>query len=633
MKSPQISRKRFLGLLSLGTLVSLVLPLAGEGHIVREDPWHPVPSGYLRSLFFIKLKPIDWDAVAGEYNRVEDPASLLNSLWDGLAPASTLDGTDHNARIRAAIQARDPDALASTSTHAISQLTRFHLHLAAARLDDPGTATEHVREASRIYRAFDRFIKHADPPAARDVGIAWLELTSSLGSSGVETLGAKLANTARFEAARLRVENYLRANYEDANRPAGTIDPLPATVTDVKPVPPWLPPGSDLNDQDPLPRLVLNFEEICIDERDLFLVAYGDMLFDSPEIFGDPARNLGVTCSTCHNRSDINRRFFIPGISPHPGSVDVDGHFFNPRFNDHRSDALDIPSLRGIRFTAPYGRDGRFASLRDFVRNVIVSEFAGDEPTPMMLDALVAYMLEFDWLPTPYLNADGTLNEHAPPAARRGEEIFNRPFDGMGARACSTCHVPADNFMDRRRHDIGSAMATVAGARGSFFDTPTLINVKYTAPYLHDGSLETLGAVVVWFNEHFELGLGDTERDDLTAYIEAVGTGMDPYEVFDDENTPFRLFWGELTTFTSTLDTLIPARDAHHVRILIDTVVNDMRADASALVDLSMAPYVHEVADALDQIGDAAAADDWKRATKLWNSYKKLETKYDPMLR
>ena len=144
---------------------------------------------------------------------------------------------------------------------------------------------------------------------------------------------------------------------------------------------PWLPPGSNIGEQQPLPRLFLNFEEQGIDEADLPMIAYGDMLFDSPAIFGEPARSLGIACSTCHNRSDINRDFVIPGVSHQAGSVDVDGGFFNPLFNDHRDDSLDIPSLRGLRFTGPYGRDGRFASLRDFTRNVIVNEFAGAEPT------------------------------------------------------------------------------------------------------------------------------------------------------------------------------------------------------------------------------------------------------------
>jgi cytochrome c peroxidase len=51
-------------------------------------------------------------------------------------------------------------------------------------------------------------------------------------------------------------------------------------------------------------------------------------------------------------------------------------------------DALDrreqVGSLRGARYLAPYGHDGRFTSLRDFVHNVIVNEFAGPEPSPAL---------------------------------------------------------------------------------------------------------------------------------------------------------------------------------------------------------------------------------------------------------
>lgn len=364
--------------------------------------------------------------------------------------------------------------------------------------------------------------------------------------------------------------------------------------------------------------------------RIYFSFAYGDMLFDSAEMMGEPARSIGIACSTCHNRSDINQRFFVPGITPKPGVVDVDGHFFNPRFNDHRNDPLDIPSLRGLRFTAPYGRDGRFASLRDFVRNVIVNEFSGDEPTPLMLDALVTYMLEFDWLPSTYLNPDGTLNERAPESAKRGEVVFNKPFRGMGDRACSTCHVPSANFMDGLRHDIGSGKPSMPTARDTFFDTPTLINIKYTAPYFHDGSLAVLSDVVDWFDERYNLGLTKKEKAELTAYLDAVGTGEEPYQVFDDENTPFLLDWAELSTFVSTLSTLLPAKDKYHTKVLIRTVSTDMRLDASGLKDISQAPKVYELANKLDEILDAAEANDWEKSTKLWMEYQTLEAKYSP---
>ena len=52
-------------------------------------------------------------------------------------------------------------------------------------------------------------------------------------------------------------------------------------------------------------------EERGFEETDLPLAAYGDMLFDSPAIFGEPARSMGIACSTCHNRSDINTQRII----------------------------------------------------------------------------------------------------------------------------------------------------------------------------------------------------------------------------------------------------------------------------------------------------------------------------------
>ncbi len=630
------TRSRRLPLLATVVLGALfLLPLTGRSHIIREEPWHPVPAAYLRSMFYLKLQPVNWTLVAAEFEGVRESGWQLDSVYDGIALATELEGTDHTATIRAAIAATDAESFSASATRAVSQLVRLHLRRALANLDAPGAALEEVHQASRMFRAFDRFVRATDSQGARELGRAWLELTTTVGTAGIGNRGVKPVDRERFASAAETVEAYLTANYERDGGPSMThFNPVPAIGRNsTAGVAPWLPPATDLNDQDPLPRLVLNFEERGVDEKDLFLVTYGDMLFDSPQIFGEPALSLGLSCSRCHNRSDINQRFFIPGISTRPGNVDVDGHYFNPRFNDRRADALDIPSLRGLRFTAPYGRDGRFASLRNFTRNVVVNEFAGEEPSPLMLDALVAYMFEFDWLPAPYLQPDGRLNDAASDSARRGEVLFNRPFDGMGGRACSTCHVPSNNFLDGQRHDIGSGERSSPGARDTFFDTPTLIGVLHTAPYFHDGSVVTLAEVVDWLDDQFDLGLDDNQHSDLTIYLETVGEGTDPYEVFDEDNTLFQLFWGELSTFASTLSTLIPARDAEHADLMLRTVAADLRLDASALENLAQAPKVFELADQLDDIRASIDADDWRRAAQLWIEYQALEAAYGPDFR
>lgn len=617
-----------------GLLILCVLTLPLKAHIIKEEQWHPATAAYLRAIFYTNLKPVDWKIIENEFNTINEPGYKFDSVYEALIPLKQYGDEDYSNKIKAAIKNNDRDEFYIASTKAMSQLVRYHIGEAKNNLNDPAAATLEIQNAKRIYRAFEDFIEQVDQKAYENMGKAWLDMSSSTGSSGIFGIGEKEPDLKRFEASQKYVEDFLIKNYE-----SGLINdekillPIPVSSSPEASkiyINPWLPPGSNLNNQDPLPRLVLNFEERGLDEKDLFLVAYGDMIFDSPEIFGEPAKSLGIACSTCHNRSDINNSFEIPGISKQRGSADVDSHFFNTRFNDHRNDSLDIPTLRGLRFTAPYGRDGRFTSLRDFTRNVIVNEFAGDEPTPLMLDSLITYMLEFDWLPSTYLNPDGTLRDNAPADAKRGEKIFNRKFESMGGRACSSCHIPSSNFVDGLRHDIGSGNPASPGARDSFFDTPTLVNVKYTAPYFHDGSLESLSDVVVWFNKQYKLGLKEDERSDLEAYLDAVGTGEEPFEIFDEENTVFLLDWGELSTFISTLDTLIPAKDKYHTELLINTVSSDLRLDASALQDLSQAPMVYELADKLDEILVAVKSDNWINAASLWSEYKELETEYGP---
>jgi mono/diheme cytochrome c family protein len=613
---------------TLGVLAGLGFASAAWAHIVTEAPWHPIAYAYRSAVFLINLQPTDWELIERKFT-ADDRRLAGRSAAERIQELDRESGAAHWPAIERALAGRDAEALYAASTRATAHAIRHRLERAQARLDRPGEARRELDQAERLYRSFADFIREADPEGYRDLGLAWLDLSSQIATVNVAIGGEA---DATFRAARATIEDYLRANYEpDHFAPRRSFAPIPEQRFLAEPelrTAPWLPPGSDLNDQAPLPRLVLNFEEQGIDERDLFLVAFGDMLFDSPEIFGEPAKGLGLACSTCHNRSDINQRLFIPGITPKPGVIDVDGAFFNGRFNDHRPDAIDIPSLRGIRFTAPYGRDGRFASLRDFTRNVIVNEFAGEEPSPLMLDALVLYMLEFDFLPAPYLNGDGTLNAQASEAARRGEALFNRPFEQMAGRSCASCHIPDSFFADGRAHNIGSGGESYAGALDGAYDTPTLLNIVHTAPYFHDGSLESLDAVVAWFEDRFALGLSAGERGDLTAYLEAVGTGEEPYERFDAENTPFRLMADELSTFLSTLNTLIPARDRAHADLLLRTVASDLAADASAMTNRGAIERVHEMVARLEELQGAIAAERWAEAETLWAAYQDLERQY-----
>ncbi|MAM37351.1 MAG: cytochrome C [Erythrobacter sp.] len=605
-------------------IVSAAAALAGSVALAtpaKQVPWLPEAAAYRLTLHYGNLAPVPWEAIAEAWSEPYRGAEFPDGAFDRIAENSALS----TEAVAAAIAAEDRHALFGAATRLLASRIGEELDRAIAA-SSPSAAQAAVSEAQELYRAFGDHVQAADPEAARELGLAWLELTSAAGSSGVLGAGAVALDDARMKAAGKVIRDYLAANYltSEFDRRA-KLSAVPETVAaggTATDIPATLPPGSDIFDQDPLPRLVLNFEEQGIDEKDLPMVAYGDMLFDSPEIFGEPARSVGIACSSCHNRSDINQRFFIPGVSHQPGAVDVDGAFFNPMFNDRRADSLDIPSLRGLRFTGPYGRDGRFASLREFSRNVIVNEFGGAEPTPFMLDALVAYLFEFDFLPNAMVTPEGALTEVASDAAHRGEAIFNRPMAGLDDKSCASCHIPSANFLDGRAHDIGSAEPGYDGARAGAFDTPTLLGTAYTAPYFHDGALPTLASVVDWFDETKSLELSDQERSDLTAYLEAVGAADDPYEGFGERNTPFRLAFEELTTFASTLDTLLPARDRQHTLLLTDTVAADLAADAGTMSNQSARPEIYSLARLLVDVGEAVRADDWTAAEAHWTTFK-----------
>ena len=322
-----------------------------------------------------------------------------------------------------------------------------------------------------------------------------------------------------------------------------------------------MPEGTDFGlGQLDRPRQILRAE--AQGGRQSYMVALGNTAFSSPLLFGEKARKAGLSCDTCHRQGDINPRFFIPGVSARHGGLDPTTAFFNPAQDDGVKNHVDIPSLRGERMLAPYGRDGRIASLREFVRQVIVNEFGGPEPSPRILDALVDYIDQIEFLPNPQLDRLGRLTDKADAAAKRGEALFNKPFAGMGGQSCASCHVPDAMFVDGRRHDVGSDGA---------FKTPTLLNARFTAPYFHDGRYATFDDVVAHFDRTFGLGLRDTEKKDLVAYLDAAGDGQDPFEPVTRQSE-----MSEVASYVALLDQAIAMDDRPAIALVVGTVNFDL---------------------------------------------------------
>jgi hypothetical protein len=323
-----------------------------------------------------------------------------------------------------------------------------------------------------------------------------------------------------------------------------------------------LPPGSELNEEAlDVPREVFHSESVAGGKS--YLVNLGDIAFSSPDILGGVARQAGISCSTCHVNGTSNPRLYIPHMSSRPGNFDTTGHFFNPKADNGVLDPVRIPSLRGARYLAPYGNDGRFSSLRDFIHNVIVNEFAGPEPSPAILDAMVVYIQDIDFLRNFSLGPAGRLTAFASDAERRGEALFAKPFPHDPSLSCAACHVPSGAFVDHLQHDVGS---------GGLFKTPTLLNANFNAPFFHDGRYDTYDQVIAHFDRTFDLGLSPQDRRDLVAYLTAIGDGERPNE---REGVVTQL--KEIGDFASVLDIAIPAHDTKVISLAVNTIDLELR--------------------------------------------------------
>jgi len=256
---------------------------------------------------------------------------------------------------------------------------------------------------------------------------------------------------------------------------------------------------------------------------------------------------------------------------------------------------------------------------------VIVNEFAGPEPSPQVLDALVTYVREISFLPNPKLAPGGHLSQQASNAARRGQMLFNKPFRRAAAMSCASCHRPDGAFVDHQVHDVGS---------GGFYKTPTLLNADFNAPYFHDGRYDSYAQVVAHFDRHFDLGLSKAERADLVAYLDTVGDADAP----TTRNT-VQAELDELDAFVSVLDTAIPAHDRAVINQTVDAVGNEWRElgeNFPSHSDTSVNGGVQERRRArgvvsglvltLRRIAMAAAAGDFNGAAQAFADYRREVT-------
>ncbi|HEV3263653.1 MAG TPA: hypothetical protein VG013_42855 [Gemmataceae bacterium] len=146
------------------------------------------------------------------------------------------------------------------------------------------------------------------------------------------------------------------------------------------------------------------------------------------------------------------------------------------------------------------------------------------------LDALAVYCNSFDFTLSPHIPGPGKLSA----AAGRGKRLFFR--DDVGCARCHSGPYYTDSRLKKpfNLHDVGTGTDDPTEKMGPRYDTPTLLGVYRTAPYLHHGKAKTMRDVLTTCNREDRHGktshLRPREIDDLVAFLKSL-----PYEKPPDE--------------------------------------------------------------------------------------------------
>jgi len=178
--------------------------------------------------------------------------------------------------------------------------------------------------------------------------------------------------------------------------------------------------------------------------------------------------------------------------------------------NDGMTNPKNAKSLVGSWQTPPSMALGVRARMEVAVeKGFKFIQFA--QPTQEEMDAVSAYLRSVKFIPSPWhRKPDGSLDD----AAKRGRKVY-------GKAGCNVCHPPP-LYTNLQMFDVGTHGGRDFKGRTKF-DTPTLIEMYRTAPYLHDGRAATLAEVLTKHNKNDLHGttsnLSKQELDDLVAFL------------------------------------------------------------------------------------------------------------------
>jgi cytochrome c peroxidase len=123
------------------------------------------------------------------------------------------------------------------------------------------------------------------------------------------------------------------------------------------------------------------------------------------------------------------------------------------------------------------------------------------EPKAICVDK---YLMSLKPVPSPYL-----VNGQLSAKAMAGREVYEK-------MECQKCHS-GPFYTDLKMYRIGDNIEFEKG-----WDTPTLVEVWRTAPYLYDGRAATMRDVFVKHKHGIEKKISNKEMDELVEYVNSL---------------------------------------------------------------------------------------------------------------
>ena len=285
-------------------------------------------------------------------------------------------------------------------------------------------------------------------------------------------------------------------------------------------------------------------------------VQLGRRLFFDPQLSGDKT----VACASCHRPDQafsINEPLSV-GVSGAKGRRNVPSLFNRAygkkMFWDSRTDSLESQALLPITNETELANTVPVVIERLKQDPTYVKQFAEAYEGEINEANLAKAIASFERV---LLSGNSGVDrfrasqyEALSTGARQGMWIFE------SSGGCWKCHS-GKNFSDEEAHNTGVSWGQEPIDLGLFeltqkeedrgkFKTPTLRDVALTAPYMHDGSIETLREVVEYYNRGGNrnelidpdlkpLNLTEKQLDHLVEFLESL-TGEAPWQSANSDN-------------------------------------------------------------------------------------------------